>query len=356
MLRTTHSLSFSTPKVSPQLLVFHFSWAFHDTHLATRLHNAGPPKRPGGCISNSETPSHNLRSKPTLARPASQIKPPPRVRELLWRRESSTPLRVWPRQMLPSRPSSPHSLVPSLSVRRSSCQSLCLCSTFVTKACMCSQLTPLSAPTHRLLHSVGSFSSGSRSTGTVVYHWENTLSCAIARKPRSLASGFLRNTSQRVFHASGARHSPSNRFANQCVTSHTVSIRRQHLSHQAIGRALAWFFIIFLLLTGRGRLLSVFVVLGEQPDCLLCIFVLESSPEPLISITVFAMGPHLVRPLDSVLAGTPVDPELRHNHCTILPLGEAPLLAPNSLRAVRDFFLNIFLLKSPCTTRPPPSP
>ena len=90
----------------------------------------------------------------------------------------------------------------------------------------CSQLTPLSAPTCELLHSTGSFSSSSRSTRTIVYHFENTLEKAIARNPRSpfssLASGFLRNTRRRMFH----RHSPLNRLSNQHATSYTVSVGR----------------------------------------------------------------------------------------------------------------------------------
>ena len=72
-------------------------------------------------------------------------------------------------------------------------------------------------------------------------HLENTLRSAIARKSRgpfsSLASGFLRNTRRIIFHASGTRHSPLNRFSNQCATSYTV--RRwalQHFRHQTVGR------------------------------------------------------------------------------------------------------------------------
>ena len=105
---------------------------------------------------------------------------------------------------------------------------------------MCSQLIPLSAPTCKLLHSIGSFSSCSRSTRTVVFHFKITLRRAMARKPRShlssLASGLLRNTRQRIFHASGARHSPLYRFSNQCVTSYTISVGKHcSICHQAVG-------------------------------------------------------------------------------------------------------------------------
>ena len=64
----------------------------------------------------------------------------------------------------------------SRSVRRSSCHSQCLSNILVSKACMCSQLTSLSAPTSRFLHLICSFSSCSRSTRTVAYHLGNTLS------------------------------------------------------------------------------------------------------------------------------------------------------------------------------------
>ena len=62
-------------------------------------------------------------------------------------------------------------------------------------------------------------------TGTEVYHLDNTLRSAVARNPRKpfpdLASVFFSNTKRRILHASGARHSPLNRFSNQCDLVHS---------------------------------------------------------------------------------------------------------------------------------------
>ena len=145
-------------------------------------------------------------------------------------RESAIPLMAWPRRMPSSHPSLPQRpcCIRCRSVCLSSYHSQFLWNMFVTRACMCSQFTPLSMPMCSLLHATSSFSSCTRSTRTVVFQKENTQRSAIARNSRrplsTLASGFLRNTRRRIFHASGARHSSSNRLSNQCVTSCTVCV------------------------------------------------------------------------------------------------------------------------------------
>ena len=101
------------------------------------------------------------------------------------------------------------------SVRRSSCHSQCLWNTFVSRACICSQLTPLSAPTCKSPP-----------------HKQNTLKSAIARNPRSPC------TKRRFVHASGARHSPPNRFSNHYATSYTASVGKHcsiSVSRQSAG-------------------------------------------------------------------------------------------------------------------------
>ena len=107
---------------------------------------------------------------------------------------------------------------------------------FASRACMRSQLTPLSDPASRFLHSIGSFSSGGKS----VYHLGNTQSRAISRNPRSpfssLATRFLRNTRRRTFNASGAQHSLEPLVER--VRDLVCCLRRQalqHLHHQAVG-------------------------------------------------------------------------------------------------------------------------
>ena len=53
---------------------------------------------------------------------------------------------------------------------------------------------------------------------------------------------FLRNTRRRIFHASGARHSPLNRLSNQCATL-VNGLRRetsQHFGNQTVGRAIGF--------------------------------------------------------------------------------------------------------------------
>ena len=93
------------------------------------------------------------------------------------------------------------------STRLFSCTSKCRWNTFVTRACMYSQFTPLSIPTCNLLQSSGSLSSCDKSTRTVGHHVENTVRrSAIERNPRrpfqAWHLAFFRNTRRRTFHAS----------------------------------------------------------------------------------------------------------------------------------------------------------
>ena len=116
----------------------------------------------------------------------------------------------------------------SRSVLRSSYHSQCLCSIFISMACMCSQLTPLSAPTCRLLHSIGSFSGASdlpepSCRAPLGEHTQQR------DRAEALQPFFKPGVKHLEEHQSKnctrlrARHSPLNRFSNQCVTSYKVS-------------------------------------------------------------------------------------------------------------------------------------
>ena len=117
------------------------------------------------------------------------------------------------------------------SVQRSSCHSQCLWNIFGTGAYMCSQLTPLSTPTWRFLHSIGSSSSCSKSN---TRHWENTQKCDRTEATggpfqawRLVSSGTV---SEDFFHVSGARHCQTNKPPSYTVSAskhHSVSVTRQ---------------------------------------------------------------------------------------------------------------------------------
>ena len=195
MPRNTHSLPTSPPNDNPQTLAFPFcSTLQEDTFILPPF-----PTKPGPPLSldvhtwSTETPSRNSQIKPIPSRLASlPTTSPPRDRGYRWKKESLTPPTAWLRRTPSSRPtlqctsSCILNLPGSQSLRRFSWRSQCFCSRFVNNTCMCSQLTHLSAPTCKLIHSIGSFSSCSISTNTVVYHLENTLNNAIARNSCSL--------------------------------------------------------------------------------------------------------------------------------------------------------------------------
>ena len=124
----------------------------------------------------------------TLEHPASQpAEPPPRDRELLSKRESSIPQRAWPHRTPSSRPCSPRK--PCLN--RENPGSI---SSIQSAPSPCAAIPPEPSCTARRTRSAMR-SHGSR-----------------ANPFSSLASGLLRNTRRRIFHASGARHSSLNCF------------------------------------------------------------------------------------------------------------------------------------------------
>ena len=197
---------------------------------------------------------------------------------------------------------------PRLSTTHIRSHSQCLFNVLVNKECICSQLTPLSASTCKLFHLIGSLCSCSRSTRTVVYHFENMLKRAIARNPKA-----------KKFQRLWGRRSRLHRLSNQCATSHTVSVVKHcniSVTKHSAG-PLALFFIIF----PRAR--KTFV------DCDLYVSALERSQAVtttslltnpcgldlrrlrFVIIAFFTVGSYFLCPLVSVLASTSVDPEFR---------------------------------------------
>ena len=114
---------------------------------------------------------------------------------------------------------------------RSSRRSQCPCGMFVGRACICSQITPLSAPMRSPLHSTGSGSSN-KPTTTAAYHvCQNRHQRGRPKLPNPLLQfrvKFLQEPQIENLPSCWGLHSPLNLFPNQCVISDTVSIGKSH--------------------------------------------------------------------------------------------------------------------------------
>ena len=225
--RSVYSLSYCPPKDNHQPLARHFSSAFQSTYLAMRHHSTGASTPPWQCTESTAIQSRNSQSSRNILhlcqQSPCQVSMDTRQGEDLrnHRRPGHIEGHLCVQARLKDRvvPQSPQ-----LQINTSVFLPLS-----VVEICS----SPRTACVHNSLSS--RHQRASVSIYMVPFHHgacPPRRSCTIWRARSTVRShgthqgpsqawrpAFFRNTRRRIYHASGARHSPLNRLSNQCATS-----------------------------------------------------------------------------------------------------------------------------------------